>query len=75
MLSLTGIVPECFKVRELRLHDTYTVIGLGPRDARFCTINRKNAHNLGGKCAIFASALLGLIRIILLRIRMVKIAH
>ena len=31
------------------------VIGLGPRDARFHTLNWKNAHNLKGKCANIAS--------------------
>ena len=32
-----------------------TVIGLGPRDARFHTLNLKNAHFSQDKCANFAS--------------------
>ena len=34
---------------------TKSVIGLGPRDARFHTLNWKNAHNIEAKCANFAS--------------------
>ena len=33
----------------------YTGIGLGPRDARFYTLNPRIAHNLNRECAIFAS--------------------
>ena len=38
------------------------MIGLGPRDARFCTLKRKIAHYLGGICAIFAFIHFGLVR-------------
>ena len=34
---------------------TTAVIGLGPRDARFHTLNWKNAHSFQDKCANFAS--------------------
>ena len=36
-------------------------IGLGPHDARFCTLNYKIAHNFNGECAIFASKVVYLI--------------
>ena len=36
-------------------------IGLGPRDARFCTLNYKIAHNFTGQCVIFASKIVYLV--------------
>ena len=38
---------------------TFTVIGLGPRDVRFHTLNWKHAHYFQDKCANFASIIIG----------------
>ena len=54
---------------------SYTVIVLGPRDARFHTLNYKNAHIFHAKCAIFAFDIFLVGKKSELRIEMAKIAH
>ena len=53
----------------------HSVIGLGPRDARFHTINWKNAHYFQNKCANFASFISRMVNKYKFRIKTAKIAH
>ena len=45
---------ECIK-QGIEICDIVSVIGLGQRDARFHTLDKKNEHICPAKCAIFAS--------------------
>ena len=55
--------------------NNYAGIGLEPRDARFCILNLKIAHNSNRKCAIYASIVHFVINRWKLRTELVKITH
>ena len=55
MLRRIGTMLNVFMISLLGFSREYSVIGLGPRDARFHTLNWKNAHYSQDKCTNFAS--------------------